>query len=1319
MGYASPEKGRTYQEVERDALRELLELSAEGVQPGQQQIEERWVREKGAAQRDLQNTLKRISHRRQALEREVGQDYEGQVQRIRSRFEGEIRPLEADTQAERDRIADEAEAAEAGAKNELDHELWVAETVSEATKEGLRKEFRRIRKRVSGLQGRVTALDDQARWFMERYRQRPAPAVEPTEGEESISEEALIAFRRQHETAQRRLSELADLGVAQLFVGYRPHVYVLLVCAGAVGLTGLLALKGIPNGCPFRVSGPLVGLVAMAVSLVAGHALRRVARSRVLAVYVPLREALVAAGGALERYVEWAKKERSEREAQAVAKRERRVQSAQEHFDLTVTESRRQRAEATGRLEESYSTRRRQLDECRDSDLRQAAESCRQAEAAVRQRYERYLKLTRERCEQRIEASRSEHDSSRAALQSRWDRGLSCIEELLGETTRLKHCLSGDWPEASGLASPTADEGAALPRFGEFRVDLGRLAGVVRRRAGFDIDRSRRIAVPALLSFPDRCSLLLQTGQSGRSTAMETLRAVMLRLLTSLPPGRVHFTVIDPIGLGEPFAGFMHLADYDESLIGGRIWTEAGHVEQRLTDLTNHMENVIQKYLRNEFATIEQYNQQAGELAEPYRFLVVADFPTNFSEAAVRRLGSIVTSGARCGVYALICHDTRQSLPRSMALEDLQAGCIHLTHQEGGFVWQDEVFGHFPLKLDRPPSEARMTEIMRSVGRRAIAAKRVEVPFDSVAPPADRQWTDDSKDDLHVPIGRCGATRLQHLRLGRGVAQHGLIAGKTGSGKSTLLHVIITNLALWYPPDEVEFYLVDFKEGVEFKSYVVNDLAHARAVAIESDREFGLSVLQRLDREMGHRGELFRNARVQDLTSYRQKTGNTLPRTLLIVDEFQTFFTEDDKLSQDAAILLDRLVRQGRAFGIHVLLGSQTLGGTSGLARSTIGQMAVRIALQCSEADAQLILDDDNVAPRLLSRPGEAIYNDAGGLVAGNNPFQTAWLPERQRDESLTRVAELARRRCPEREPMIVFEGNAPADIRKNRQLATLVDGELWSAASSPPRVWLGEPVAIKDPTSMAFRRQSGANLLLVGQRDEAALGIMAAALVCLAAQRSPEAARFFILDGSPIDSPDANVLREIAELLPHTVRMVSFRDVAEAIDELAREMQARLATTLPAAADIYVLIYGLQRYRVLRRQEDDFGLSSLAADAPVSADRQFAELLREGPALGMHTLAWLDTPAGLDRILDRQTRGEFDGRVLFQMSATDSSNLIDSPVAGNLGLLRALLYSEELGRLEKFRPYARPEKQWLEQVCKRLATRVGASDSEGSPPGA
>src|SRR5205814_10036410 len=126
-----------------------------------------------------------------------------------------------------------------------------------------------------------------------------------------------------------------------------------------------------------------------------------------------------------------------------------------------------------------------------------------------------------------------------------------------------------------------------------------------------------------------------------------------------------------------------------------------------------------------------------------------------------------------------------------------------------------------------------------------------------------------------------------------------------------------------------------------------------------------------------------------------------IPRSLLGIYESQDFFIEDDTIAQPASLLLDRIVRQCRAFGIHVLLGSQTRGGAYTVARTTLGQMVIRIALQCNEADAYLIMDDNNPAPRLLSRPGEGIYNDTAGTLEGNSPFQVVWLPEDERDASL------------------------------------------------------------------------------------------------------------------------------------------------------------------------------------------------------------------------------------------------------------------------------------------------------------------------------
>ena len=59
--------------------------------------------------------------------------------------------------------------------------------------------------------------------------------------------------------------------------------------------------------------------------------------------------------------------------------------------------------------------------------------------------------------------------------------------------------------------------------------------------------------------------------------------------------------------------------------------------------------------------------------------------------------------------------------------------------------------------------------------------------------------------------------------------------------------------------------------------------------------------------------------------------------------------------------------------------------------------------------------------------------------------------------------------------------------------------------------------------------------------------------------------------------------------------------------------------------------------------------------------------------------------------------------RVLFQMSAADSSHLLDSPAASRLGRNRALYFHDEMPQPEKFRPYDLPPLGWLRDVKERL----------------
>ena len=134
----------------------------------------------------------------------------------------------------------------------------------------------------------------------------------------------------------------------------------------------------------------------------------------------------------------------------------------------------------------------------------------------------------------------------------------------------------------------------------------------------------------------------------------------------------------------------------------------------------------------NEYDSIGSYNADA-EVPEPYRFVVVANFPANFTETSARRLASIATSGARCGVYTIVSVDTSQHMPANFSLADLEKHATTLLLKDGVATWNDPDFGKWPLTVEQPPPDEVFTQIIQRVGKAAKAAKRVEVPFDRVA----------------------------------------------------------------------------------------------------------------------------------------------------------------------------------------------------------------------------------------------------------------------------------------------------------------------------------------------------------------------------------------------------------------------------------------------------------------------------------------------------------------------------------------------------------------------------------------------------------
>ncbi len=906
---------------------------------------------------------------------------------------------------------------------------------------------------------------------------------------------------------------------------------------------------------------------------------------------------------------------------------------------------------------------------------------------------------------QEVKARKQELESEKASeitrLASEWNARVSEFQEFVQNAVTVSEEIHIPWNRDAWKEITPKNEFPEIVRTGTVSLNYDMFDLKEEDTRHFTLPDLARINLPVMMSYPECGSMMLQTGARTRGTALEILFNTALRILTSFPPSKARFTILDPVGLGQNFSALMHLSDYDESLVGGRIWTETTHVEKRLGEITSHIEKVIQKYLRNRYESIDEYNREAGDMAEAYQFIIIADFPNGFSELAVERLMSILNSGVKCGVYTLIHLDEKQPLPEMFQEKTLLEQALVLREKNGQLHVDTECLGRSPFEPESLPDAGLVTPLLQQIGQLSSESKRVELPFEAVLPEESCFWQASAEDGIRVPIGKAGADRLQYLDLGHGTAQHALISGKTGSGKSTLFHVIISSISIWFSPSEVQMVLIDFKKGVEFKTYARNQTPHARVIAIESDREFGLSALRSIDSEFTRRGELFRNQGVQSLNGFREKQpGVAMPRILLIIDEFQEFFTEDDVVSQDAALLLDRIVRQGRAFGVHVILGSQTLGGAYTLAKSTLGQMAIRIALQCNEADSYLILSDDNSAARLLSRPGEAIYNDMSGLVEGNNPFQVVWLSDDVRDRELEKVRKKEDNSEYPLPTAVVFEGNVPADIRKNEELkAVMKTAE--PSDETVHRIWLGEPNAIKEPAHVTFHAQSGNNLLITGQRSDVSMGIVFSSVLSLCASQRPSGVKFIILDGSIPDTGHAAQLEQLTKSLPHDITVIPYREISEAVLNLGNMLDERQTSDAVETTPVFLIVFGLQRLRMLR-ESDEFDFSTTENEQK-TPDKAFVNILRDGPQNSIHSIIWCDSLNNLNRSLSRKTLKEFELHVLFQMSATDSAELIDSPAASRLGLYTALLFAERDGIMEKFRPYAIPDHETLEDIKMRL----------------
>ncbi len=816
------------------------------------------------------------------------------------------------------------------------------------------------------------------------------------------------------------------------------------------------------------------------------------------------------------------------------------------------------------------------------------------------------------------------------------------------------------------------------------------------------------------------------------------------------------------MGNSFPFKGLPHF------VLGPKVYTRSDEIQDQLRNLANHIEQVVQKYLGSDFSSLEEFNQAKPFAAEAFHYLFISDFPTGFNNRAFEDLIAILENGHRASISVVLHVSQDAEWPRNINRGKIEQYCTVLTPtnkvigKRPSFSYSIARDTVLEVSLDQAPDKEIINAVIKKLGDEFRSVKVETVPFNELYPEPFRAWTYDSRHEIRAPIGIMGAMDSLDFWLGTNqddiVISQALLAGKPGAGKSYTLHAIINSLALRYSPLELELYLLDFKEGVEFQVYIdptrsqttnfnteLNDsqaLPHAKVISIESDREFGLSILQHVQRKIEQRGQLFKKVGVAKLSEYREQTNQYMPRILVVIDEFQYMFQENDSITKELNLIIEDIARRGRAFGVHMLLASQSPRVTN-ISSSIYSFIELRMAQQMDQRTAGAILDENNVdAVELLDRPGRIIYNRDFGRKAYNELGQVADASEAARRAALIRIQEIAKGREYLRPaPLVVFNGSRPTKLSQNHQLVALTRQNRWLCAKDlnkhllkledwdvedvPGVAWLGEAMRIGNHTQAIFRRRPRSNMLLVGRSEETIYGILGGILISLVHSYQPQKARFCIIDLSQNDDEK-----------PWTYFSLYFRKAfGQYFPTFIAKRQANRTQQIVQAETLLQTIWKeFERRKTIRDADPDaykFGPSLFVIYAigslnrasnlrplmgkrneEMSEDAQaLLQLVTEGPELGIHTTLWFDELKSITSLTTDKPKSllaQFDMRTILSMSGEDSKSLIGESYAQKLPPIRA--YFKDYSTVdapEKLKPYAVPLAKELQSYAQKFQKRV------------
>lgn len=461
--------------------------------------------------------------------------------------------------------------------------------------------------------------------------------------------------------------------------------------------------------------------------------------------------------------------------------------------------------------------------------------------------------------------------------------------------------------------------------------------------------------------------------------------SITLKTLASCSRTAVEVHTWDPEF--ESFTGaFEAIRQVRPSAIPVAAATEAELVEV-LDSLLNDTRAAMGTLRAHGLSSLGEAADSGADLGVPFRMIFLGG-PVPDQNGLAEKIARLCRSGPDAGVL-VVCS-------RAHGLPAVLPGAVEIEIEN-----EKITTGGTTADIDPVPEGAALVDLIHRISNREETSAQPVVEFaelltsDSLVP-----WMDAGDEGIEALIGYSGAQPLTvSFRSANPPTPNCLVAGAVGQGKTNLLQVILYSLAVRYSPADLQFVVLDLKDGVEFSSlgpdqYGANWLPHLKSLGLAFDIDYVVSVLDWAASELVSRNALFRETRVSGIGAYREATGRSLPRILVLIDEFHRMFESDDQRSDEAVRLLEHLSRTGRSAGVHLLLSSQTTSGIPALAAKSgaiFSQFHTRVSLKNSPEEAQAVMGPGNSAPAELDHRGEVIVNDDLGRLHRNHRGMSAY----------------------------------------------------------------------------------------------------------------------------------------------------------------------------------------------------------------------------------------------------------------------------------------------------------------------------------------